>query len=125
MVDLHEFGGCYKEDKGFPGMSIKEMQALLPSLVFPEEINVTEGWYKGEMKENKESLKERVRRVYDAVKQLAAENEEDYSVVLITHEIFMNSFFSFVLQNEYPTDSDEINRLSFFFSEQLVVVDHD
>ena len=97
FIDIHEFGGFYINDKGLPGMTDKEILQINPNIIIPSDVDITDGWWKSENKETEINFKERVKRVITKLKDIAKNNEEDYTICLISHNLFINMLFTLLL----------------------------
>ena len=104
MVDIHEFGGAYIGDQGKPGLNSKEIAETVPRVLLPD-LDLTNGWWKLETKETEEGFRERVKRVSSKLKEIAANKDEDYTVCLVTHGLFLNAFFNLLLNCEFLVES--------------------
>ena len=105
LVDLHEFGGVHSDEIGKPGMTDKQIQELVPRVLLPSDIDLSEGWYKSPAKETHEEFRVRVRRVAQTLRDLAGTNEEEYTICIVSHALFMNSFFTTLLCSEFLVES--------------------
>lgn len=108
FLEIHEFGGVYKGVDGMPGMNADEIKAKVPEIIIPNEDSLMFGWWKSDTKETEEAFKDRVKKAINKLKDLAKVSEEDYTVCIITHGLFMNAFFSSMLGCELLVDSKNL-----------------
>lgn len=108
FVECHEFGGIYLEEKGFPGMNGEEIKSLMKNITISQEYDLSKGWWLSENKETEEAFKERVKKVFAKLKTIAAANEEDYTICIITHNLFLNAFFTILINAEFLVGSNFI-----------------
>ena len=104
-VDIHEFGGCYLGETGYPGLSDSQIKEKYPTVDLPKDVDLSKGWWKLDRKETEDELKDRVKRVVDRLKELAIGHDENHTVLLISHGAFLNYFFSTLTQSECLVDS--------------------
>jgi broad specificity phosphatase PhoE len=105
MVDLHEYGGCHIDDTGRPGMTDKHILELVPRVTIPSDVDLSNGWWKSDNKETEEEFKQRIRRVAQKLRDLAGSSDEDYTVCIVSHALFMNSFFTSLIASEFLVES--------------------
>lgn len=108
MVDLHEYGGCHIDDSGRPGMTDNEILEFVPRINIPNDIDLSSGWWKSEKKETEEEFKLRIRRVSQKLRDIAGSSEEDYTVCIVSHSLFMNSFFTSLIASEFLVESKQL-----------------
>jgi broad specificity phosphatase PhoE len=106
FVEVHEFGGIYLEEKGFPGMNIEELKNVMSNIIISQDLDLSKGWWASEYKETEEAFKERVKKVFAKLKTLAAANEEDYTICIVTHNLFLNAFFTILINAEFLVGSN-------------------
>lgn len=103
---VHEYGGVYIKDKTFPGMNDKQIKSLFPNVIIPDDIDLSQGWWKSERKETEEEFKVRVKSVFIKLKEMAVKVEDDYAVCLVSHGLFLNALFSLMANVDYLTESN-------------------
>ena len=45
FLEIHEVGGIYLEEKGFPGLNLEEIKKNFPDILIPNDIDISKGWY--------------------------------------------------------------------------------
>jgi hypothetical protein len=115
IVDIHEYGGVYQKDKIYPGMNKTEITELFPNVIIPDSVDISKGWWKGDTKESEESFKDRVKRVLIKLKEMATSCEEDYTICIISHGLFLNAFFSLLTNVDYLVESNNRILILLFF----------
>ena len=102
---IFERGGIFLGDKGFPGLNKKQVNELFPKVVIPEDVDISKGWYTNEKKETVEECKERVKLCINKLKEMAQTVNDDYTICMITHENFLNAFYSLLGSCDYLGES--------------------
>jgi broad specificity phosphatase PhoE len=120
IPSLHEYKGIYLNDKVYPGMTEKEIKELCPDIKLPENMDLSKGWYDKDHKETEEEFKKRLKEVINMFKEMAQNcEEENYTVCFISHNDFLNGFFSmlnnasFVVNNQLNISHDNLCLSSF------------
>ena len=120
MVDIYEYGGIFMGEKGYPGMTEKEMKELFPDIKLPEGVDLSKGWYTKDHKETEEEFKNRIKEVIKIFKDMAQKSEDDnYTVCFVSHNDFLNGLFSFlnnmaiVVKNQLSISHDNLCISSF------------
>jgi broad specificity phosphatase PhoE len=105
FVDIHEFGGVYIGDQVHTGMTDIEIREFIPRINIPEDVDIKSGWWKLNKKETEEGFKERVKRAITKMKEIAVANQDDYTICIISHGLFLNALFTVLTQCELLVDS--------------------
>ena len=120
IPSLHEYGGIFMGDKGFPGMTEKEMKEQFPEVKLPEGVDLNKGWYDKDHKETEEEFRNRLKEVIKMFKEMAQNcEEENYTICFISHNDFLDGLFSlmnnsnFVVNNQLSISHDNLCISSF------------
>ena len=104
--EIHERGGIYLENKGYPGLNETQVKEMFPKVIIPDDVDITHGWYKKEFRETPEECKERAKLAIKKLKEMAMNCEQDnYTICLISHENFLNAFYSLLNGHEYLSEN--------------------
>ena len=107
---LHEYGGIFLGEKGFPGMTEKEMKENFPEVKLAEEVDLSKGWYTKDYKETVEEFKNRIKEVIKMFKDMAQNCEdENYTVCFIGHRNFLNGLFSLLNNTDFVINNQSIS----------------
>jgi broad specificity phosphatase PhoE len=109
FYEIHEKGGIYYEEKGFPGMNKEKILNLFPEFILKDEYDIKDGWYKSDKKETNEEFKQRVKKVINILKEMAIKENEDYTICCITHALFLNGFFSLLNGSDFYNENLSFN----------------
>ena len=77
-----------------------------PTIELPDNFDLSKGWWKSDHKETEEELKDRIKRIMDRLKDIAITVDNDYTILLISHGVLLNYFFSTLTQSECLVDSN-------------------
>lgn len=121
ILELHEYGGIFLDEKGYPGLTDKEIKKQFPNVILPKDVDLSKGWYMKDHKETENEFRERLKSVINMFKTMAQNNEmgEDYTVCFISHRDFLNGFYSlinnsnFVVNNQLTISHDNLCISSF------------
>lgn len=107
LIDLHEIGGIFhkSEEKVYKGLGKIQIIEKLPNISIEQGHDLDDGWWKEDSLENEIKFFERIKRVILKLKEIAIKNEENYTICLITHSLFMNGFFSILTNTEVLMNS--------------------
>ena len=117
---IHEMGGIFMGDKGYPGLTEKEMKEMFPEVKIPEGVDFSKGWYNKEYKETEEEFRNRVKEAIKIFKDMAQNSEdENYTICFITHHDFLDGLMSllnssnFTVKNQLSISHDNLCISSF------------
>lgn len=102
---IFERGGIYLGEKGYPGLNQEKVNEMFPKVIIPEDVDITNGWYQCQHKETLEECKERTKKCIAKLKEMAEKHDDDYTICLISHENFLNGFYSFLSSFDFTADS--------------------
>ena len=102
--EIHEKGGIFLGNKGYPGLGLKEVKEKFPKVIIPDEEAIKDGWYKNEHRENDADFKERVKKAIAKIKELSANCDDDYTICCISHETFLNAFYSLLGSKDFQSE---------------------
>jgi len=105
MIDLHEFIGINKDinETNFKGLNKLQVLENFPNLEINEDLN--DGWLKEDTQETETKFFERVKKVIVRFKEMAVKSDDEYTVCIITHSLFLNCFFSILTNTEILMNS--------------------
>lgn len=117
--EIYELGGIYLDKKGMAGLNKAEILKQFPKVIIPDSIDISEGWYNKDHKETNEEFKARVKKAIHILKDMASKIEvkeetnddnnniyhHQYTICLISHNAFLNAFYSLLCSSEYLIDN--------------------
>ena len=132
IPSIYEYGGIFMGEKGYPGMTEKEMKELFPQVKLPEGVDLSKGWYDKDHKETEEEFRNRLKEVIKMFKDMAQNCEdENYTVCFISHNDFLNGLLSFlnnanfVVNNQLSISHDNLCFSSFVIDKnRKVTIDY-
>jgi hypothetical protein len=98
--EIHEYGGMCRDGEVEKGLNNENIKNIIPNIIFPEGIDISQGWWKSDILESEEHFKERTKFAMLKLKELASKNEENYTICLISHSKIMSSILSFITNAE-------------------------
>ena len=106
VPSIHEYGGIFLGNKGYPGMTEKEIKELFPEVKLPEGIDLSKGWYDKDHKETEEEFRNRLKEVIKMFKEMAQNcDDENYTICFISHNDFLDGLLSLLNNTNFSVNN--------------------